>query len=257
MKTYLKYIIVLFFMLFSFYYTDKVIELSNYNNTILTSINDYASGYDTECREGFINEDGIVLGLSGISVDVNRSYSNMKGIGFKKELIEYKKDKCILNKEDNKDKYIIAGSNYKNSVSLVIDLITFDYLDEFKRISNKENIELNYLVNINNIGRVDKNILIKTNSNNIKEFKKKNKEFYCVKYNSFEVLDYCKKESISSIKMINYIDSDLLYNTKKILDKGIIIFIKENSFNLNEFYSTIKYIKSRGYKIVSINDLLS
>ena len=49
MKSYLKYIIVIFFALFSFYYTDKVIELSNYNDTILTSINDYASLKDTKC----------------------------------------------------------------------------------------------------------------------------------------------------------------------------------------------------------------
>lgn len=56
--------------------------------------------------------------------------------------------------------------------------------------------------------------------------------------------------------MINYIDKDLFSNTKKILDKGIIIFIKENNNNLNEFLSTIKYIKSRGYNIVSINELL-
>ena len=56
--------------------------------------------------------------------------------------------------------------------------------------------------------------------------------------------------------MINYIDSYLLSNTKKILDKGIIIFIKENNNNLNELLPTIKYIKSRGYNIVSINELL-
>ena len=42
MKKYLKNIIVIFFVLFSFYYTDKVIEISKYNDTILVSINDYA-----------------------------------------------------------------------------------------------------------------------------------------------------------------------------------------------------------------------
>ena len=101
MKQYLKNIIVIFFVLFSFYYTDKVIEISKYNDTILVSINEYASSKDCECREGSINEYGIVLGLSGLKVDKNKSYSNMKGIGFKEELIEYKENKCILNKEDN------------------------------------------------------------------------------------------------------------------------------------------------------------
>ena len=101
MKSYLKYLIVIFLTVFSFYYTDKVIELSEYNNTILASINDYASVNDTKCIEGEINENGIILGLSGLNVDNNKSYSYMKGIGFKEELIQYKKDKCILNKDDN------------------------------------------------------------------------------------------------------------------------------------------------------------
>lgn len=56
MKQYLKNIIVIFFVLFSFYYTDKVIEISKYNDTILVSINEYASSKDYECREGSINE---------------------------------------------------------------------------------------------------------------------------------------------------------------------------------------------------------
>ena len=259
MKTYLKYIMVLFFTLFSFYYTDKVIELSNYNNTILTSINDYASAYDKECNEGEINEDGIILGLSGISIDKNKSYSNMKGIGFKKELLEYKESKCILNKDDNKDKYIIRGNKYNNKVSLVFDLNTFEYYKKIINIENSEDVEFNYLVNINNINKLDnyENILVKTNSNNIKEFKKKLNSFYCVKYDSFDVLKYCKKESVNSIKMINYIDNNLLLNTKKILDKGVIIYIRENSNNLNELLATIRYVKSRGYSIVSIDELLS
>ena len=258
MKSYLKYMLVIFFTIFSFYYTDKVIELSNYNDTILASINDYASLNDTKCIEGIINEYGIVLGLDGISVDKNKSYSNMKGIGFREDLLEYKKDKCILNIKDNLDKYIIKSNNYQNNISLVIDIDSLKYYNDMIDIANKENVKLNILVNNNNIDYIDikNNILFKTNTNNIKEFKNKVKYFYCVKYDDFEIIDYCKKEKINSINMINYIDKDLLSNTKKILDKGIIIFIKENNNNLNEFLSTIKYIKSRGYNIVSINELL-
>ena len=255
MKIYSKYIIVLLLTIFSFYYTDKVIELSEYNNTILASINDYASLVDEKCNEGFISEDGITLGYSGIIVDKNKSYSNMKGIGFREDLIEYSKNECILNKENNYDKYIISGNKYKNNISLVIDIDSGKYYDEMNLISEKEKIKLNYLVDINS--NINDNVLFKTNKNNIKEFKKKVNDFYCVKYNDFDAINYCQKEKINSIKIMNYIDKNLLFNVKKILDKGQIIFIKENSFNLNELYPSIKYIKSRGYNIVSINELLS
>ena len=257
MKVYLKYLLVIFFTVFSFYYADKVIELSEYNNTILASINDYAIVSDRECIEGYINENGIVLGLSGLVIDKNKSYSNMKGIGFKKELIKYKKNKCILNKEDNIDKYIIGANKYIKNISLVFDMDTFKYYKDIVKIEEEEKVRFNYLINKNNYIEELHNVLYKTNSNDIKEFKKKVKSFYCVKYDSFEVIDYCKKLGINSIRMINHIEKDLLINTKKILDKGIIIFIKENKSNLNELVSTIKYIKSRGYNIVSIDELLS
>ena len=61
---------------------------------------------------------------------------------------------------------------------------------------------------------------------------------------------------VRSIKPINSIEKDLLLNVKKVLENGTIIFINENSYNLNELGSTINYIKSRGYNIVNINQLL-
>ncbi len=255
MKPYLKYLLILFFTIFSLYYTDKVIELSEYNNTILTSINDYASVYDNECIEGYINKDGIVLGYSGIKIDKSKSYSNMKGIGFKKDLLEFKKNKCILNKEDNLDKYILSGNNHEKNISLVIDMIDYKLYSKIESIKELESININYLVDKSHYDL--ENILYKTNKNDIKDFKKKASHFYCVNYNNYDLLEYCKKEKINTIKIINYIDKDLLLNTKKILDKGVIIFIKENNQNIIELDSTIKYIKSRGYRIVSIDELLS
>ncbi len=259
MKSYLKYLIVIFLTVFSFYYTDKVIELSEYNNTILASINDYANNNDTKCIEGEINDKGIILGLAGLSVDKNKSYSYMKGIGFRKDLIQFKKNKCILNKEDNLDKYILSGNKQSNNISLVIDIYTGEYYEEMFKKAENENVKLNLMVSLNDIYKINikDSMLLKSDKNNIKEFKKNIKNFYCVKTNDYEIIDDCKKEKINSIRMINYIDKNLLLKTKKILDKGVIIFIKENSFNNNELVSTIKYIKSRGYNIVSIDELLS
>ncbi len=262
MKKYYKYMFVCLFVLFSFYYTDKVIEMSEYNDVIMDSITSYASRNDYKCREGEYKEDGIVLGLSGLSVDKGKSYSNMKGIGFKKELIEYKKDECILSKENNYDKYISKGNNYLNNVSIVIDVEDAKYYSKMVKIGENKNVEVNLLMNnemlnknIDNVNNYS-NILFKGKKDEVKDFiGSLHNEFYCT--NKVEdVLDVCKKHKLSSINVINYVSKDLLLNTKKILDKGIIIFIKENEFNLSELSATINFIKSRGYNIVSINDLL-
>lgn len=262
MKCYYKFLLIIFLGLFTIIYSNKIKELSDKNNTLLVAINDYASRYslnnNVNCIEGSINEYGITLGYSGKSVSIEDSYSNMKGMKFNENLIEYKKNKCILNKEDNIDKYIISGNKYEHKISLVIDIDSMNYYKYFKKVSEYEKIDINYLVNINTIKYFDKedNILIKTNSNNIKEFKDIINHFYCVKYNNYDVLEYCKKEKINSINIVNYIKTNLVINTKKILDNGVILFIEENSNNYKEFHTLIKYIKSKGYDIVSIDDLL-
>ena len=43
---------------------------------------------------------------------------------------------------------------------------------------------------------------------------------------------------------------------KNNIKNGTIFFISENSKNLKELSTTINYIQSRGYKIVTINELL-
>ena len=116
MKNYFKYFLIIGFVVFSFYYTDKVTKISEQNNVIMASINDYALKHDSKCIEGSITEDGVILGLSGISVNKNKSYSNMKGIGFNEKLIEYNKDECILSINNNYDKYIVRDILNRNIV---------------------------------------------------------------------------------------------------------------------------------------------
>lgn len=254
MKRYFKYMLLIFLVVFSFYYTDRIIKFSSSNNTILTSINNYANENDTKCIEGSINEHGMILGLSGLKVDKNKSYSNMKGNGFNKELIEYEKEECILNKENNLDKYIISGNNKLNKVSLVIDIINQKYIKEFENIFNDNDLEINVM---SNIDLKYKNILYKGDSKGLKSFKNNHDNFYCVKNSDYEIINDCKRLKLNSIRVINYIDRNLYSNTKKLLNKGSIIFIKESNINLNELEVTINYIKSRGYSIVNINELLS
>lgn len=265
MNNYIKYILICLFAVFGFYYTDKVIEISKYNNTILTSINDYASKNDYKCMEGSINDEGIILGISGLSVNKNRSYSNMKGIGFKEELLEFDTIECILNKNNNLDRYILKGNDYLNNVSIVIDIDSGKYFNEMISISESKNVNINLLMNVNFLRNniTDEynhsNILYKgSSSKELNDFiSLLHNELFCVKTSDYDIINDCKEEKLNSIKMNTLIKKDLLINTKKLLDNGVILFIKENEFNLSELSSTINYIRSKGYNIVDINELLS
>lgn len=265
MKNYYKYIFITAFTLFSFYYANKIVELSEKNNLLLVSINDYAKEKNYKCMEGSITQDGIILGLSGLSVNIDKSYNNMKGIGFKEELIEYDREECILNKNNNLDKYILKGNEYEKNISIIIDVDNGKYFNKMIKIGENKNIELNILMNYNllnnKLSEIENhsNILFKGKSQKeLDDFIKiLHNEFYCVKNNDYDIINMCKKEKLNSIKIINYIEKDLLINVKKRLDKGMIFFIKETNQNLNELSATINYIKSKGYKIVNINELLS
>lgn len=265
MEKYIKYILISLFLIFSIFYTNKVKEISEYNNTILASINDYASKNDYKCREGSINQEGIILGISGLTVNKNKSYSNMKGIGFKEELIEYDEDECILNKKNNIDRYILKGNDYNKNISIVINTDSGKYFNKMIDIFESKNIEVNLLMNKSflrdniNDNYNHSNILYKGNSlDDLDNFiSLLHNEFYCVKTSEYEIINDCKIKKLNSIKMNNDIKKDLLINTKKLLSNGVIIFVHENEFNLSELSSTINYIKSKGYNIVNINELLS
>ena len=132
MEKYIKYILISLFLVFSIFYTNKVIEISQYNNTILASINDYASKNDYKCIEGSINNDGIILGISGLVVNKNKSYSNMKGIGFKKELIEYDKELDFYNKlyDNGIDVEMVSYDGYGHSVPKEFLDVMLNKIDE-------------------------------------------------------------------------------------------------------------------------------
>ena len=250
----MKYILLIFIVILSFMYTDKVVDYSKINNTILTSIEEYSKENNKYCIEGKINELGIILSFDGKIVDKNKSYSNMKGNLFNAKQIEYKEDECILNKENNLDKYIISGNEIENNISIVIDVTNNKYYQHMIEIFNKNQVQYNILVNDNYDGIYTKNILYK--GTNIKDFSKKYENIYCVQYKE-DILEECKNKKINSIKIINYINDNLYQNIKKLLNKGNIYFIKESNKNLIDLDITIKYIKSRGYNIVSIDELLS
>ena len=81
-------------------------------------------------------------------------------------------------------------------------------------------------------------------------------EIYCVKTDDYDIKKICSKKKLNSINKVFEIQDNLLNNVKNNIKNGTIFFISENSKNLKELSTTINYIQSRGYKIVTINELL-
>ena len=141
-----EYIGLLVLVVFSFYYTDKVVKMVNKNDPLMEQMEQivkYASVNNSSCIEGYVTDEGVVLGVSGLVVDENTSYSNMKGFGYNEELFVFEKDTCSINKREYVDKYIIKGNESKNAVSLLV------LVDDISLISSVNDIASNKGINLN------------------------------------------------------------------------------------------------------------
>lgn len=264
MKKIFEYIGLTVLFLFSYYYTSEIAEYMSNKDEIMVFLEEKNSTLRSECTEGYINDDGVVLGISGLIIDMEKSYQNMKGFGYDESLIEYNENKCAVNKENSLGRYIIKGNPNKNAVSIIILLGDFEYAESFIETAKNKNIEISLLVN-DNIYKSKKDILynyysnnvdVLYNGNDIKEFSKTFKNTYCVHTDSGKILEECKKAKINSIKVEKVYDKNAVINIKETLDKGDFIILNENKNNLNEFNILINYITSKGIKILNVTNHL-
>ena len=120
----MKKIIRIFFIIslvcFSFFYTDKVMNLLNSKDPLMVKLNDIKKDYEVLPVNAIIDNDTIVPGKKGLEVDIDKSYEEMKLGGiFRKESLIYKDILPSSSISNNKDKYIVKG-NSNNEVSLIV-----------------------------------------------------------------------------------------------------------------------------------------
>ena len=120
MKKYFEYIGLIIFTGFGFFYTNKVTDLMNSKDPLMIEIKEFASNNNTLCKEGYVTNEGVVLGKNGKEVDYTLTYSNMQGKKFDELDVVYKEVDCKINLNSIKDNYIIKGNESKNMISIFI-----------------------------------------------------------------------------------------------------------------------------------------
>ncbi len=238
-------------VLASFIYTEKAtLTVKEYDN-LMIEIKENKDNYKKEKKEAIINGDTIIPGIAGRIVDIDKSYSNMRmNSKYDPSLLNFKLDYPRSRLKDNKDKYIIKTQ--KEEVALIVRInkyfdesllnnnITF-YMDNSFIKNNKELVTkliYNKYTILNNQNDYLKNVMGVKNT-------------YCMtEEKDIELLKKCSKNSYTIIP--NIIIKNNYYKLNSELSKGSIILA-----NLNNYQSALKIIKNKGYKIVSIDELLS
>ncbi|MEG1015652.1 MAG: hypothetical protein RSE45_01805 [Bacilli bacterium] len=251
-------------LVFSFYYTDKVVQIFNKEDALLVSINKYNDNKNYVKHEGRVTSDGVILGYCE-KINKTKSYNNMIGKSFNKDLLIYDKDDCLITRENNYDSYIIKGNPYKNSVSIIIKVNNGEYLPSILSILKSYNKKVDLLINSsiyeNNKSyyeSINKSTTFVVNEtiDNFKSLKKKFNNIVCIYSKDNNMLNICSKSNITTIKTESYYYKDILNNIKN-NDKGDFIILEENEALINELNSIINYLNAKGINIAALNEHLS
>ena len=254
----------------TFFYTDKVIDVTINQDPIMSKIKEYSNTYNTPPKNALIDSDYLIPGNTGSEINELSSYKEMKKIGYyEPSLFVYNTIYPEISMYNNLNKYIIKGNPYNKSISLIYILNNTNTIDGILEITNRYNIKINFFIDSsflnNNISIIDKlkdneiynygnnGVYTKDNliiTNNIINNKSNNKALYCLflkKDNSS--LSNCANNKMLSIipkKNINY------FNIKSNLENGSILLID----NTKELNGIIEYTLSKGYSILPLSSLV-
>ena len=212
MKNIIKLIGLFMLITFSFFYTDKVIEVIREEDNIMIKIQEVKDLYKMNEINASISSNTIIPGINGRVVNVDKSYKEMKSIGvFNKNNLVYDVIKPSISIENNKDKFIIKGNSIKQMVSIVFVLDNDKYLEKINNIAKSKDIIINYFI--------DYNFLI-DNSTIVKEMA--NSEFYSYSASS----KYASDSLLFSNNLISRIsNNDAIYCLSLDKDNNTYSFI--------------------------------
>ena len=134
-------------VVFSFYYTNKVVNSLKEKDPIMIEIKKYDRYYPDTKIDSILNDNNIIPGIKGIKVDIDKSYSNMKKIGkFDKTLLVFEETTPQNDLKDNYDKYIVSLNKKEHNVSLVFYLEDTSNITEILSILNKNDVNATFFV---------------------------------------------------------------------------------------------------------------
>lgn len=278
MKNIIKFLGLLSLICFSFFYTDKVMNVALEQDKIMISINNTKDDYKIDATDAIIDNDTIIPGIYGKEVDIDKSYNNMKSIGlFHENYFVFKNIKPKISLEDNFDKYIIEANNDKQSVSLIFiisdnndltsvyDIVRsknvrvnlfFDYEFLNKKVNDLSKIKNARIYSYGENGKYTKDNIIYTN-NLIERITKEKSNFCLVTNKNKNNLETCSDNKNYTVYPNLNISDNVLTIIKSKLVKGSLILIDINDSNMKQLPAAIDYIIAKGIKIEYLDDLLS
>ena len=255
MKNLFKYIGLTAVLLFSFYYTEKMSNIVINNSSLVMEITDNSDDYNINAVSAVIEDDYIIPGLNGYSVNVLKSYDNMRFLDtFNAYYLAYDIISPDISLENNKDKIIKYGNRNKNAIAFIIkdNQSILDY-------AKNKNIKISRLINYNTFV---KDSFYEQINNDIEQYKKVetmlnnanvNKN---ICYINNGILDICKKNNKYLVDSSIVLSKYNLSSIKENINSGYIIYINDNA-DVTDFKILVRQIYYQDLDIVSLSELIT
>ena len=102
MKKIIYRLLIIFLLVFSFYYTNNIIEFLKEKDPIMKDIKNTDNKYKVDSVNALIMDNSIIPGKVGKSIDYKKSYSKMKQYGnYNEALTILKEVKPVISIDDN------------------------------------------------------------------------------------------------------------------------------------------------------------
>lgn len=248
-----KSIGLLCLVLFSFFYVDKVATLGLYKNQLYKKIVNESVNYNVLPVNALIEDEFIIPGLNGKTVNDKRSYQEMKRYNtFNEMFLQFDEIMPDVSLTNNKDKIIKKGNIQKQEVAFIIQ----DNV-QVKNYFLKNNIKANILVNIEEFSS---DSFLEQINNDFNNYKKLDNLFK--KYNlnndlcfSLSKKDFCMAQKKYLIEYTYKVDNDIL-TLKNTVENGNIYYINGDS-KLDNVIILMNHIKYKGLQFVYLSELIS
>ena len=234
MKRIFQMIGLICFIIFSFFYTDRVMTVIREEDKIMIELKNIQSLVHVKASNAIIVDDTIIPGSNGKRVNIDKSYKAMRSKGiFEQSEIVFDKIQPDISILQNKDKYVVLGNPKKKSISILFILDDDKYLGKVQSILNDRDVVSNYFVSYD---------YLISNTTEIKEMK--NCEVYSYGDNGNYTPDYLLFSN-NLISRISNHEANICMALEK--DKDILTLCNKN--NLYTIIPDIIVLKN-GYDIV-------
>ena len=265
-------------LLFSFIYTDNVFKEARKTDPVMKKIKIYKRENDIKPTEPTILGDEMIIGLTGLEVDLKKSYKNMKSNDmFDDKNVIYKEKKPKINLSNTYDYYIKKGNQSTKAISIIFKVNKDSDVDNIISILRNNNLSITFFVdglwikkntdkaflmnelgceiyNLGYDGKYEKNMIEITN-NLIESITLKKSNYCLIEAKDENIKQLCKSKKMHTIipTVINPNISEL----KKYIEKGNIIVYDIDLFDYSKFNLMSKIITSRGYVINKLSNTIN